>query len=185
MPQQLNSEGHDESQYLPKKWLNPRTGKEEDYPVVNPWRAGKGDIKRNEDDKLESMTWLPDVLFERKHIQQQHLNTAKSFFRILVQAKKALGICDLRGQLFDRYPAGISDDIDMFIQINRRLVKPESNILIWLVWDDYNRGNVALAMRVIGTILHALENAQEVIDYYAQLSNNKSSASPFLHPKFP
>ncbi len=185
MRERLNAEGHDESQYLPKKWINPKTGKEEDYPVVNVWRMGKGDIIINEDDKYEVPTWLPRRLFRNGSFTKELFDTSNSFFRILVHAKRTLGITDLRNILFEKPPAsGQNIQVDMFIELKRALALPEMNAIIWLVWDDYNRGNTGIAYQIIGTIKHGLENCQMVIDKFKEKSDNESSTAPFLRPEF-
>jgi hypothetical protein len=167
-------EAIDTSQWLPK-----------DIPVINAYRASKGDIKRNSDDKLQSITWLPHILHDMNRITKEHLDTAKSFERILIHAKRTLGICDIRGVLYDKHPAGQSHDTDVFLEIIRVIPKPESNIIVWLVWDDYNRGNSILALKVIGTIQHGLENAQKVLDNIAEKRNNALSTLPEVRPDLP
>lgn len=162
----LNAEGHDESQYLPR-----------DCPPVNAFRERQGGVIY-EGTAIKALSWLPDILFDKQRITKPHLDTSNSFFRILVNAKRTLGICDLRGTLFEKFPNGISSDTDAFLEIIRGISRPESNILIWLVWDDYNRKNVPLALHVMGTIHHALENAQNVIDMIAKKRDNASSTSP-------
>lgn len=150
--QSLNSEGHDESQYLPR-----------DTPPVNPYRAQHKGI-RWEGKAIKNIIWLPEILFEKEIITKEHLDTASSFFRILVHAKRTLGICDIRGPLFDKAPSGVSNECDMFIEIHKKLPKSQTQAIIWFVWDEYNRGNHVLAYHLIGTIKHGLENAQICID---------------------
>ena len=129
----LNAEGHDGSQYLPRG-----------TPPVNAFRAQHGNV-RWEGEAIKALTWLPDILFERKIIEECHLHTANSFLRVLIHAKRTLGITDLRGALFDKFPDSMPTENDLFLEICRELPRPEANAIIWLVWDDYNRRNIALA----------------------------------------
>jgi hypothetical protein len=158
----LNAEGVDESQFLPKEF-NKKLGKYEKVPPVNAYRAKHGNIKWA-GDSIKDASWLPELIFNGDTEEKVYLDTANSFFRILVHAKRTLGICDLRGALFESYPSGISQDTDLFLEILRHVVKPEVTVLIWLVWNDYNHGNIALAKKLIGTIKHGLENVQRVLD---------------------
>ena len=162
----LNSEGHDESQYLPKG-----------TPPVNAFRAQHGNVKW-EGESIKAMSWMPDILFDKEIISKKHLDTSNNFFRIVVQAKRTLGICDLRGGLFDKHETGAAFEADLFLEIWRSIPKSEFNMLLWFVWDDYNRGNVALAIHLRGTIQHGLENAQKIIDNFSKANDNTESTLP-------
>ena len=187
----LNSEGVDESQFLPKEF-NQKTGKHEQIPPVNAYRAQHGNIKWA-GESIKDANWLPEIVFDGDNDKEKpYLDTAKSFFKILVQAKRTLGITDLRGPLFDKLPYSANPETDMFVEIHRGLAKPEMTAVIWFVWDDYNRCNVALAHKIIGTIKHGLENVQKILDSRKKDVDNSSgmrdtylSAAPELRPKFP
>jgi hypothetical protein len=158
----LNAEGIDESQFLPKEF-NKKTGKYESIPPVNAFRAKHGNIKWA-GESIKDASWLPEILFNADTEEKGYIDTSNSFFRILVHAKRTLGICDLRGSLFENHPYGITTETDMFLEIIRNVVKPEVTVSIWLVWNEYNRGNLPLAQKLIGTIKHGLENIQSCID---------------------
>jgi hypothetical protein len=166
MRDKLNADGHDESQYLPRKWFNPRTGKEEPYPVVNPFRQAKGDISRNDDDKLEAMTWLPDILLKRGKISGDHHSTCLSAFRAALSTRNALGVENLRAYLSEvmgeEIPSG--EESDIFFNLATKLSKLHFHTCMWVVFEEMNRGNVALACSIIGTIQESIERAQDIID---------------------
>jgi hypothetical protein len=160
----LNADGHDESQYLPKV-LDKITGKIVSLPPVNAFRERQGGV-RYEGTSIKAMQWLPDILFDRENERERPYNdTCVSFYGYYVQTGQALGVSDVRNILFDRLEEGTQlPPVDTFAAIMRGLVKPESHMLLWVVCDDRNRGNLRLANHLIGTIRHAVEHAQEIID---------------------
>jgi hypothetical protein len=147
----LNSEGHDESQYLPKG-----------IPPINPFRAQHGNLQW-EGEAIKDVSWLPEKLYVIEKITKPHLDSASSFQRALIMAERTLGISDIRGALFDKHADGQNSDTDMFLEFVRKLAKPEISTLTWFVFDKYNHGNINLALHLIGTIQHGLENVQKVI----------------------
>jgi hypothetical protein len=174
----LNPEGHDESQYL-KAVFNPVSGKMEMPPIINAFRAAKGDIIRNEDDKLESVHWLPRILERQGNITKEHLDTAKAFERYLIHAWRTMGICDLRGKLNDILPAsGLDDNTDMFLEIARKVVRPELNRVIWTVMKNFPCSSAVLPSHDLGVLKHGLENIQKVIDEHKERRNNATSTPP-------
>jgi hypothetical protein len=172
MSTHLNSEGHDESQYLP-----------DGVEVVSYYRKQHGQVI-HEGLLHKTLEWLPDILFEEKKISKEQLDTAVSFFRILINAKRALGTCDLRGTLFDKYPYGISNDIDPFLHIKRSIGKWDFNALIWIVWDEYNRGNVNLARQKVDHVTRILNHAKIAIDDLTKKRNNTQSTQPVVSLNF-
>lgn len=172
----LNADGHDESQWLPRKWTNPKTGKEEDYPVINAHRVSKGDI-RYDGVAIKARQWLPDILFDRSDERQKPYNdTCVSFFGYYVSAMQALGISDIRNILFDVVEqAERLPPVDTYSAILRGIPKPESNALLWVVLDERNRGNIALAHKMLGTIRHAIDNTAKVIDKLVEVRKMAAS----------
>jgi len=160
----LNADGHDESQYLPKI-LNPVSGKWEEPPPVNAYRAAKGDIRRNDDDKIESATWLPRIMFLGRRIEKEHYDMAVVVECVWLSAKKTLGILDLRGKLFDKVPElGTNVDVDAFLEMHRTMARPELEAVLWFVSFYIRASSAALPLERLGVILHGLENAQNIID---------------------
>ena len=168
----LNAEGHDESQYLP-----------EGVEVVNPFRKQHTSISV-EGELHKAIEWLPDILFEKHCITKRQLDTAFTFLRILVNAKKALGTCDLRGVMFDKYPYGISSDVDPFLEIKRKIGKYDFNALIWLVWNDYNRGNISLALQKLSHLKRILDHTQYSLDEINRLKHNATSTPQHVSLNF-
>lgn len=169
----LNADGHDESQYLPKKWINPKSGKEEDYPVVNECRAKKGDIVQLETDGglNKALTWLPDKLNHMRDdngkelLNRDYLHICESIYKIVMSARHSLGISDLRSFIGGEaiIQVGILPS-DPFFAILSKLMPYQSNMVLWVVCDEYNRGNIALARKCISSILGSLDMAKKVID---------------------
>lgn len=164
MREHLNAEGHDENQYLPK-FLNKATGKMEDMPPVNAFRERQGGVKY-EGKAIKAVRWMPDILFDRENKREKPYNdTCVSFYGYYVQAGQALGISDIRNILFDRVEEGTQlPPADTFSAIMHGLCKAESHMLLWVICDDRNRGNIPLAKHLIGTIRHAIENTQKIIN---------------------
>lgn len=184
MRERLNADGHDESQYT-KAVFNPKTCKMEMPPIVNAFRAQHGHIKRNSDDKLVDLTWLPAVLEDKGIIEKVHLDTCKSFLRVLIQAKRTLGVCELKGPLYDKAPEEIRNDADLYLLIKHGVSKQDLLNLIWLVEEKYTQGNVWAADAIIGNLLHALEAAQQIIfDNSEQSAKIAASTSPEVRPDF-
>lgn len=167
----LNGEGHDESQYLPRG-----------TPPVNPFRERQGGV-RWEGTSCKALSWFPDRLYHLQIIEKHHLDTAISFITAMINTQKVLGIGDIRGILHDKPEELNSPKGDVFYAILNRLCKPESNMLLWLVCDDRNRGNTSLARHLIGTIKHALENTQKIIDNMAGVCESELSPAPEVRPK--
>lgn len=185
MRDRLNAEGHDESQYLPKEY-NAKTGKMERVPPINAFRAAKGDITRNEDDKLESVHWLPRIMHRQRQITKEHYDTARSFERHLIHARRTLGICDIKGKLFDIMPAnGIDESTDLFLTILRSVARPEVVRLVWFVDMNFPCSSAALPDDMLGVIQHGLENVQKIIDLNNETRNNTESTLPELSLKSP
>lgn len=160
MRNRLNSEGHDESQYLPHG-----------VPPVNAFRAAKGDIKRI-GEEIRARHWMPDLLFDYGHFEKEHVDTCLSFYAILIGARRVLGICDLLNAITDKMAMEASNaEVDSFVEIMRGLPKPEMNMLIWVVDNDRNHRNISLAFHLIGTITHAIEHTQKII---VEISDRKS-----------
>jgi len=176
----LNAEGHDESQYLPKVF-NKATGKMENMPVVNAYRERQGGV-RYEGEAIKALQWMPDIIFDRENEKERPYNdTCVSFYTYHVQANQSLGISDIKNILFDKAQDVSSlPPIDTYSAILRGLVKPESNMLLWVVCNERNKGNVALARHLIGTIRHAIENAQIIIDNLAKNRKIEKSSAPEL-----
>ncbi len=161
----LNSQGHDESCYLPKKWFNPKTGKDETYPIVNSFRAAKGDIIENENGNLESLSWLPRILFKQGNIKKEEFDTADSFTKILIQAMRVLKVSNIKGQLFDKLPATSPNvETDIYLEIVRGLPREQLIKLIWLVTWNTPCKSVALPNEDMKLIVHGLYNTQNIID---------------------
>lgn len=165
----LNSEGHDESQYLPKKWFNPKTEKEESYPVVNPFRAQHGKV-RLEGEEIKALTWLPDILHDtygedgKELLSRDYLQICETIFRIVMSARNALGISDLRSFLGAEQLNQHLSARDPFFALLSKLLPYQSNMVLWIVCDEYNRGNIDLARKLIETIRNSLDLAKKVID---------------------
>lgn len=185
MRERLNSEGHDESQYI-KPLLNPKTGKMEMPPIVNPFRERQGSV-RYEGTAIKAIQWLPDILFDRDNEMEKPYNDiCVSFYGYYIQAGQTLGISDIRNILFDPI-----DDIselpptDTFRAIMTGLRLPESNMLLWVICDDRNHGNVHLARHLIGTIRHAIENTKNIIDELTQKRRMAASSANSLAQNSP
>lgn len=148
----LNHEGHDESQYLKKG-----------TPPVNPFRMQHGKVKW-EGEAIKALTWLPDVLQDIGYLEKEHHDTCRSFERILIQAKRTLSICELKGALFDKAPEEIRNDVDMYLLIKNTLICSEMQIMIWLVEEENSISNIEAAASLNGKIKHAIENTQKTID---------------------
>lgn len=148
----LNADGHDESQY------NPRG-----VPPVNPFRMQHGSIKW-EGEAIKALTWLPDILRDIGYIEKGHHDTCKSFERILIQAKRTLNICQLKGALFEKPPEMINNDTDMYLLLKNKLILREMEIMIWLVEEENSKENLKAVNFLIGKIIHAIENSQRIID---------------------
>lgn len=166
MLNRLNADGHDESQYLPRG-----------TPPVNAFRERKGGVVL-QGTAIKALAWFPDILFNRRIIEKEHLDTCVSFFKALVETQRELGIGDIRGILADRSEDGEQKHRDTFFAVMHALRKPEANMLLWTICDDRNRGNIPLACHLIGTIKHALENTQIIIDNLSGTGKQEASAHP-------
>lgn len=149
----LNSDGHDESQYLPKG-----------TPPVNPFRAQHCGIKWS-GKAIRAIDWLPDALYERGLMEKAHLDTTCCFYRALISTRKTLGISDILGSISERFPiAGNQTIIDIFFPVMTELSKPQSTLLLWLVEEKNSEGNIMAAFRLAQNILATLEQTQNIID---------------------
>lgn len=154
MTDRLNAEGHDESQYLPKN-----------VPIVNAFRERRGGV-RYEGTAIKAVEWLPDILFDREDEREKPYNdTCVSVYGYHINTLHSLGMRATNNILFDpvfavtQLPA-----VDTYAAIIHGLAKPESIVLLWTVCTERNHGNIGLARSFIGTIRHAIENAQSIID---------------------
>lgn len=166
----LNAEGHDESQYI-KAVLNPVNGKMEKPPLVNAFRNAKGDIFINADDKSECPTWMPRILnlklneHGKKIMDDDALHTCRRVERATLSALAVLGLSDIRSfisgncQNISELPA-----YDPFKALLVGLLPVYSTALLWVICDERNRGNVPLAMKIIGTITQAVELSKNILD---------------------
>lgn len=177
----LNADGHDESQYLPKVF-DPVTGKMIPTPPVNAFRAQHGNVVY-EGDLIRQLEWLPDILYAHAVIDKCHLDTALSFYTAYIETMKALKIGDIKGILNDKTDELSTPKGDIFFAVMHGLCKPEANMMLWLVCDDRNRKNTLLARHLIGTIKHALENSQIIIDNLKKKNNNTLSPEPESRPE--
>lgn len=176
----LNADGIDESQWLPEKVYNEKTEQWDKVPIVNAFREMKGDIVQLDEDGgvHKVINWLPDALKSNGYIEKEHHDTCKTFERILIQAKRTLSICQLKGPLFEKPPEEIKNDADMYILIKNKLIRREMIIMIWLVEETKTDGNMRAANDLIGKIHHAIENSQRIIDSVKKNDNIRKSASP-------
>jgi hypothetical protein len=154
----LNSEGHDESQYLPKG-----------IPPVNAFRAQHNGIKW-EGQAIRSLTWLPDILNAtldengKELLNRDHIATCTRFYSAVVSTRKTLGISDIRGYIADSKGEKNDNPSDIFFSVVNGLLPYQSNLCLWVVCDEYNRGNFKLAQKMIQSIQQSLDNAQKIID---------------------
>lgn len=154
----LNQDGHDESQYLPRG-----------TPPVNPFRAQHGKLEWVER-TLHAKTWLPDILNTTLNdkgdplLNTDNLTTCMRFYSSLVSTRKALGISDIRGYIADPQKGSNKPETDIFYAVMTGLLKYQSNLCLWIVCDEYNRGNLKLAEKMIGSICNSLDLAQNIID---------------------
>jgi len=168
----LNAEGHDESQYLPTKWYNPKTEKEEPYQVVNAFRAAKGDVIINETGYYESLTaffpnQLSKILDEKGQnlLSRDDVHTCKRIERAVLSAWAVLKFGHLKNFT-------IGDDIDTsklpkhdpFVALLTGLLPYQSNICLWVIFDDRNRGNIPLATKLISSIRNSIDLAKNILD---------------------
>lgn len=179
MRRKLNADGHDESEYLPKKWFNPKTQKEEPYPIVNSFRAKKGDVVMLDEDGgvHKALKWLPDILHRtldenaKELLTGDHVHICESIFRIACSAKVALGIADLRNySLPVDTSESITVEVDKLFALLKGLLPYQSNLCLWVVFDEYNRGNVVLAKKIISSICSSLDNAKKILDECKQIA---------------
>lgn len=170
MRNRLNSEGHDESQYI-QAVLNPISGKMEKPPIVNAFRAAKGDIFINPDDKNECPSWMPRILnlklneSGKAYLDDDALHTCKRVERAALSAMAALGVSSLRCFLSgDGRDISSLAEYDPFKALLTGLLPKYSTALLWVVCDERNRGNIPLALKIIGTITQAIALAKNILD---------------------
>lgn len=156
MMRRLNAEGHDETQYLPRG-----------TPPVNPFRERQGGVKW-EGTGVKALTWMPDIMNDtldeegRELLTRDQLHTCESFFRAVVATGNELKIDRLKIYMGD----SVEDEKkakDIFYAIMTRLLPYQSNLMLWVVCDDRNRGNIALAKHLKSSIQNAVDCAQKVI----------------------
>jgi hypothetical protein len=158
-PDKLNADGSNPNYYLPSE-----------VPIVNAYRAAKGDIKRI-GEEIRARHWMPDLLFDAGHFSKENVDTCFSFFAILTGARRTLGICDLLNAITNKAALEYANaDVDAFLEIKRGLTLPEMNMLIWVVDNNLNHENIPLAYHLLGTIKHGAEKAQKII---VDLAENK------------
>lgn len=151
----LNADGHDESQYLPR-----------DTPAVNAYRAAQGGISWD-GQSIKHLTWMPDKLHYKlteegkPYLDRDRLQTCEGLYRAVTGTRSALGISDLRIYVGEKSEGGEPKDI--FFAVLRKLLPYQSNLCLWTVCDEYNRGNLPLAMQLISSIHNALDMAADVI----------------------
>lgn len=192
MRQRLNSEGHDESQYLPKTWYNPKTQMDEPYPVVNAFRAAKGDIVHLQEDGevARALVWLPHALHLKldhcgqRIISSDHLHTCETLNRVLRIVKVALGLSDLRaytdGQAGEMAP---SAERDIFVELIKGLPVFQGRVGFWFAEADFTPQNSRAALQWLGAIYAALDSAQNIIDATRESDNMSIVASPEVCPE--
>lgn len=165
----LNHDGHDASQYLPRG-----------VPPVNAYRAQHGSV-RWEGEAIKALTWLPDILEHRGRINGDHLNVCLTIKRATTSTMNALAIENVRAYLTDVVAvqnkcqcidkAKCQCGTDIFYNLLTRLNRKKSYICFWLVTDEMNQGNIGVAIREIGFIKEALEDAHKIIDDCKNRSN--------------
>lgn len=178
--QRLDADGLDPSQFLPRG-----------VPPVNAYRAAKGDLLAIVDEEehfegVKSITWMPDRLYHAGKIAKEQVDTCQSFYIAVIATRKTLGICDLRGVLIDKLLQTVVNikDVDIFLSVMRQLKKPEANMMLWLVDHDYNRNNMELACHLIGTIKHAIDNTQNILDRITEAAKMEKSSCAEPRPDF-
>lgn len=182
----LNADGIDESQWLPKVF-NKHTGLLERIPPVNPFRQQHGIVKW-EGESIKAISWMPDLLFAKldadgnQLLNGDHLMTCKAFYSAVVSTRKALGISDLRGYLSDPGQGNPATG-DVFFTVMTKLLPYQANMCLWVVCDEYNRGNVALAEKLITSIQNSLDLARKVIDNIPQIDDNAIVPAPEVRLK--
>lgn len=185
MKSKLNADGHDESQWI-KKEFNPKTGKMEMPPLINAFRAAKGDIFRNSDDKLESPEGLPRIMFINGRISEDDFNTAKRVESIWIHAQRTLGISSIKGVIAsDVAPANsIDPNTDRFLEMWRHIPRNEFEQMLWFVSFRIKAMSAALPLDRLEIIQSGLQKAQKMIDIWDGNSNNALTGSPELRPEF-
>lgn len=174
----LNANGEDESQWF-KPFINPKTGKREMPPIVNAFRAAKGDVILNDDGTHESPHWLPRIMFTKGRLSKEHYDMAFCFECVWFQAKKTLGVLELKGKLYDKMPEGeITIEVDSFLEIKRTISANEFREIIWFVSKYFPASDAALPLDRLGVILHGLENSKIIIDICKKKRENAKYTSP-------
>lgn len=155
----LEADGSNRKYYLPKG-----------MPLVNPFRMQHGKVKW-EGEAIKALTWMPDILHEtldeagKELLNRDYVHICETVFRVVMSTRNFLGISDLRsfiggdGMALATLPAQ-----DPFAALLTRLMPYQSNLVLWVVCDEYNRGNVPLAKKLIASICNCLDLAKKVID---------------------
>lgn len=73
----LTTEGWDQDEFLPEKWFNPATGKQEDYPRINASRNNKGDLEPygKNSGKVKDVSVIQELI-KRGFIEEHHRECA-------------------------------------------------------------------------------------------------------------
>ena len=152
----LNADGHDKSQYLPRG-----------TPPVNPFRAQHKGIEWD-GESIKVKTWMPDILlktldeFGKEMLTRDQVHTCESMFRAITATRNSLGINDLRA--FIGESKGDGEPKDIFFAVIHGLLPYQANLCLWVVCDEYNRGNLPLAKKLITNIQQSIDLAQILID---------------------
>jgi hypothetical protein len=78
-----NADVLDTTQFLPEKWFNPKTLKEEQYPIVNSFRAAKGDLIENDKNSAQVRdNTIAGFLLRRGFLEEYHLQAATTLMEM-------------------------------------------------------------------------------------------------------
>jgi hypothetical protein len=149
-----NEQGIDESQFLPAGVL-----------AVNKYRLAKGDMHYSGTAEGTHFThdWFPDKLAASGIITHEHLAICACIFIATVSTMNALGVRRLRaflGEYKGGVPTGAADKI--YSALIREMRPDSFNILYWIMDDDRNCGNLALAYNLRHSIVEAIEAADSI-----------------------
>lgn len=167
--QRLNPDGHDENDWF-EPVINPKTGKKEMPPIVNAFRAAKGDIQTNSDAKVEAAHWMPRILNLKlnkrgeKYLDDDQLHICRRVERVALSAMAALGVSNLRCFMAMGSDVAELPKRDPFATLLTDMLPEYSNAMLWVISDERNLGNVELAIKIHGTIVQSLELAKKILD---------------------
>ena len=155
MRKQLNAEGHDESQYLPK-----------DEPIMNIFRIQHSAVKK-EGESIKILSWLPDILFEKNVIDKRELNTAENIYKCWVATNQALGVSHRGMRIASIEIEGIPrEPKDIYFALLSNLLPYQSKLCVWLVKEEPRESIVKHAVAIKSNIINALLQAKNIIDNY-------------------